>query len=234
MLLLRSLLGGEYRHEQTPGDVDWDRLPDRSILVLHSPPNQDELARHLSEAGYRCVTLARHPFDVLVSWARYTSSPGFARSLARSGYYSLIGVEPGSEAFMDYALGPQAHHMLGLTVAWWRREGTTKLRYEDLVADAARTLSTFVATLGVLAAPDAVSQAVLAASPTGANRAPPGHVWSGASGAWRRLIVSEDARRLAAAHPDSLAVLGYAADADPELTRAAAAENWSAMTRGSR
>ena len=67
---VRHLLGAAYciphlaRHAMA--DADWAALPPEVVLQLHWRRTPDFVAK-LNEHGFRVITVARHPLDVLIS-----------------------------------------------------------------------------------------------------------------------------------------------------------------------
>ena len=143
-----------------PAALDWQSLPAECVLHMHWPRTLS-LARRLDVEGFRVVTLARHPLDVLISilqFCRHDNTP-LHWLAGRKGNERLIrGVLPNSDAFLEYATGPRA-------AALWRSIGSggvadaLQVRYEELVADAPGELRRIASTLAepaYAAAPAAV------------------------------------------------------------------------------
>src|ERR1700759_2986044 len=73
--LLLRLTGGAELSADTPAAVDWERLPERSVLQLHWPPEDGFLAL-LAAHDVAPVAVARHPLDVLVSILQFAQHEG--------------------------------------------------------------------------------------------------------------------------------------------------------------
>ena len=234
---LRRLLGAAFEladlSADTPAAVDWDDLPERCALQLHWPPDS-ELLERLDAASFRTVALARHPLDVLISILQFAQhEPRTARWLNGEGgtELALLDAEPCSAAFLDYATGPRAAALLDVSVAWWREPRLdARVHYEGLVADPPLVLTGVAAALGG-AAPGEISRSTDCVTFRALQaETQNGHFWRGRPGLWRSLLTTELVDAIAAAQPDAFAVLGYDADADPELSVELAEANWRELT----
>src|SRR4051812_30505375 len=67
---VRLLLGTAYQiphlARHALADADWAALPPEVVLQIHWRPEPAFVAK-LAEQGFRVVTVARHPLDVLIS-----------------------------------------------------------------------------------------------------------------------------------------------------------------------
>jgi SAM-dependent methyltransferase len=234
---LRRLLGALYDLEDmsadTPAAVPWTELPNACALQLHWPPTAS-LLEQLDHAEFSTVVLARHPLDVLVSVLHFSQfEPRTARWLNRHGgtELPLLGGEPCSDAFRDYATGPRAAALLSVSVDWWRSPRLdAPVRFEELVAAPQAVLERVAETLGG-STPERVAEATESAT-FDSLRSETGnaHFWRGRPGQWRSLITADDVAAIARAHPAAFGELGYEADADPSLTEEQARANWRALT----
>jgi ABC-type polysaccharide/polyol phosphate transport system ATPase subunit len=229
---LRRLLATLYNLTETaahtPSEVDWERLPPRCALQLLWQPTEPfraELAKH----GFRVLTLARHPFDVLLSILHFAENvPETARWLDGQGgdETGIRGADPCSSAFRTYALGTRAKALLSISPAWWKTGGTTCLHYEDLVRDPSAELEEIRALISVPPArsvEDSVQLNTLERlRATSWNQ----HYWRGEPGIWRGVLPARAAAEMAQAHRRCFAILGYDVDADPNLTVHQAQLNW--------
>ena len=188
------------------------------------------LTRRLREGGFHVMTVVRHPLDVLLSVLQFClhddSTMGWLGGEA-GDERPIRGAMPGSAAFLDYAVGPRAAALLAVGPDWAADPDCILVRYEELVADAPGELRRIAEALGE---PDRRSAAEVAAAATlPAMRARTGvahHFWQGRPGLWRALLTAPSAGRIAEAHRDCFAALGYVCDPDPELTPAQADANW--------
>lgn len=212
-------------------DVDWPSLPDDVVLQLHWH-RLDPMVERLRAERFRVVTLARHPLDVLISILHYAPrQPVTDRWLGREGgdESALHEATPRSAEFVDYACGPRADALLSVTVEWWNDPAAVALGYENLVAEPVATMRTLVEGIGVLPV-RSLREAVenqrfenLQAAFTNE------HIWKGRPGLWRRLMLADDARMVAARHAGVLSTLGYVVDPDESLSAADADRNWAAV-----
>jgi hypothetical protein len=233
---LRHLLVNMYRlsclQVHAPHEVDWTALPGDCLLAIHWHPCPAFLER-LDEHGFRCIILARHPLDVLISILHfalhYSSTDGTRRWLEGEdgNERSIFAAMPRSTAFLDYATGRRAATLLAVSHEWWQVPGVLQVRYEELLEHAEGTLQRLAEALGEPArAP--LTEVVAGNSVTklwqsiGSRY----HFWQGRSGLWRQLFPAAEAELIADAHRAVFAGLGYKVDADPLLDGAQADANW--------
>lgn len=228
--LLTRLLDLEPLAFHTPEEVPWGALPERCALQLHWP-HGDDVAAPLHGAGFRVVVLARHPLDVLVSvlnFARRAEDTGSWLGGLGGDEQAIRGLGPLDQAFLDYATGPRAAALLGVTPSWWGRPGTVGLRYEDLVSDTLGELRRLVGALDVTPR-RSVEETVGANTLTALRARHAGrgfHFWQASPGLWRAFLPAEVAGLIAEANGAVLGALGYDADPDPKLTAHQADVRW--------
>jgi hypothetical protein len=237
--LLATALGLDEQAALGPDEVPWDDLPRRYILQIHWNRTRS-FESLLQRGGFRVVALARHPLDVLVSLASYVSSHPAPRSIwvehatlrGEGGDETpLLDASPSCPAFLNYATGPRARALFGISRQWWSKPEACAVRYEDLVADPVAGLSFLIGRLG--AEPAVRPEEAVAANSLTRLRAlhadNPNHFWQGRPGLWRRLLTAEVARRIAAAQPEPFEEFGYPCDPDESLTPARAHDHWQAL-----
>jgi Sulfotransferase domain len=225
---VRHLLGAAYqiphlaRHVMT--DADWAALPPEVVLQLHWRRTPDFAAR-LEQQGFRVVTVARHPLDVLISILHFCiyESESEQWLLGAGGTEAeIFGAMPRSRVFVEYATGPRASELLHVTTDWWGQPNTVGVRYEDLVGDTGRELQRIINAIGP-ARCESLTQAVEASAmgrlrPTTTNN----HFWQGRPGLWRHLLPAPEANEIAKGLPKN----DYTMDPDPALDALSADRNW--------
>jgi hypothetical protein len=229
---VRHLLGTAYqvphfaRHALS--DEDWAGLPPEVVLQIHwrrEPAFEAKLAGH----GFRVVTVARHPLDVLVSilhFCIYESESEHWLLGAGGSEAEIFAAMPRSRAFVEYAAGPRAAELLAVTPDWWGRPGVVGVRYEDCVRDAAAELGRLEAAFGPLRSGSRAA-AVEACSLKRLRRAATNnHFWQGQPGLWRHLLPAAEANEIAAAIAPVLRALDYRCDPDAGLDARTADGNW--------
>jgi hypothetical protein len=225
---VRHLLAAAYqlphlaRHSMA--DADWAEFPPEVVLQLHWR-RTPEFAARLAEHGFRVVTVARHPFDVLISILHFCIHESESEHWllgAGGSEADVFGAMPRSRVFVEYAKGPRAAELLAVTPDWWGQPGVIGVRYEDLVADTEGELRRLESALGPVRC-GSITEAVEACSMGKMRqRSINSHFWQGRPGLWRHLLPAAEAREIAAALPD----LGYPIDPDPALDALTADRNW--------
>jgi hypothetical protein len=225
---VRHLLGTAYRvphlARHSMADADWAALPPEVVLQLHWRRTPDFAAK-LDAHGFRVVTVARHPLDVLISILHFCVHESESEHWllgAGGSEADIYGAMPRSRTFVEYAKGPRAAELLAVTPDWWGQPGVVGVRYEDLVADTAAELRRLEAEFGPVRC-GLVTEAVEAcALGKMRQRSTNSHFWQGRPGLWRHLLPAAEAHEIAAALPD----LGYPIDPDPDLDALTADRNW--------
>lgn len=211
---LRLMLASVYRLEQyavhEPAAFDWAHAPANCIVQMHwhrSFEMLDLLARH----GFQVVTIGRHPMDVLVSILHFCNKEPATRHwlLGEGGNEDEIcGQSPLSASFLAYGTSARARALLSVTPEWWGQEDVVRVRYEDLVQETARTLTSACAQIGPVAAnieSVVVAHSLAALQPTSRND----HFWQGRPALWRDLLTEEAVGPILKAHSDVLRALAY-------------------------
>lgn len=213
---------------------DWDGLAPRCLLQLHAH-HTPELQERLNRMGFKVVSLARHPLDVLISILHFSH---FESNTARwlegeaGDEKGLILALPNSKEFTHYGCGPRAKALLGLTAEWWDQPACINLRYEDLVADPHGRLRWLVDRLGWPPEGDTIEQAVEACSLDVMRKASPNnHYWKGQPGSWRQFLTADVAQCFATAHQDVSTRLGYDCVPDTGLSAEQANATWQRLIR---
>jgi hypothetical protein len=204
-------------------------LPDRVALQIHwyREPN---FQAFLQDNGFRIVTVARHPLDVLISALRFLPhEPLTARWLEGNAEIpsDLSKHAPASERFLEYATSWGAENLLSISYLWWHEPTAIKLRYEDLVREPVSGFSSAVEGLGGSVANVRVA---VEANPLKALQDTPNrHAWQGRAGLWRELIPPRDARRIYSRHRRVFETLGYRVSPPQFLSRHTALRNWERL-----
>lgn len=231
---VREVLAAVYELEQMPAhypeQFPWGSLPRRCVLQIHWYP--DERFTELLEVdGVRPVVLARHPFDVLMSWLNhiyYVHLEGICLEGQTCNECGIVGVLPRSADFLDYACGRWGRYLLGYCPAWWVRPGVIRARYEDLVADPEASFGRILGQIGEMPRRPLREALERNAIPRkkAAQKVRHFHFWQGQPGLWRSMLPAAEARAIAAAFPEPFDVLGYACDPDETLDAPRADQSW--------
>lgn len=215
-------------HELTD-DVLAD-LPPECIVAIHWRRDAD-FERRLQTHGFRVLTMARHPCDVLMSILQFAvhDSESDRWLLGRGGdESSLFGAMPCSRAFVEYAKSDRARELFGVGGDWWVYPGASTIQYEELVRNPVGELGRLVTVFSPESNPnlsDIVARHNLSELRiTSLNN----HFWKGTPGHWRQFLPTEIAREIFDSQRDLFQTLGYACDPDPNLTNSQADRNWIA------
>jgi hypothetical protein len=205
-------------------DADWAALPPEVVLQLHWR-RTGEFAAKLEQHGFRVVTVARHPLDVLISVLHFCVHESESEHWllgAGGSEADIYGAMPRSRTFIEYARGRRAAELLAVTPDWWGRPGVLGVRYEDLVADTGCELRRLADVFGPVRCGSIAGAVETCSLGRLRERSTNSHFWQGRPGLWRHLLPAAEAREIAAALPD----LGYPIDPDPALDALTADRNW--------
>ena len=230
---LRLMVGAAYGLETVGGHdpyaLDWARMPERCIVQVHWPA-EEGFVNLLDSAGFKVLTIARHPLDVLVSILHFCGrEPQTSQWLLGAGGNEddLHFKAPTDPEFSQYALGPRAAALLDVSAQWWQQaRAVIKVRYEDLVGDPVKVLRALEADLGP---PTAELSAVVAAhaiqnlAKTSSNQ----HFWQGRVGLWRSLVALSLAQQIATEHASIFETLRYDVPVGDFLTLNDLQTNWA-------
>lgn len=205
-----------------PADLRLEGAGER--LVVHLPwPRRERLAALLRRHSVQPVTIARHPFEILLGALRVMGAePQASEWLGESDADALAGKRPSDEAFVAWATSARAAALVEISASWWREPGALRVRFAEWRAD-----------------PEAVVAGLWRTFHPGAAQPPPAPLPADLGleelpGGWRRYLCAEVAGALAAAHREALAVLS--GDSAVDLTDlpdvGAATRAWEALGAG--
>lgn len=230
---VRHLLGTAYqvphfaRHSMA--DADWAALPSEVVLQIHWRREPAFVAR-LAEHGFRVVTVARHPLDVLISilhFCVYESESEHWLLGAGGTEAEIYATMPRSRAFIEYARGPRAAELLAVTPEWWGQPDVVGLRYEDCVSNTDVELRKIEMAFGPFRAES--REAVIEKCSLGQLRkeAINNHFWKGSPGLWKLLLPESEAKEIASTMANAMAPFDYVCDPNPNLSELEADCNWA-------
>lgn len=232
---LRRLLASMYDLPEiavhTPREIVWESLPPKAILQIHWR-DTDNFVSLLAENGFHPIVIARHPLDILISilhFATYESQTARWLDGEAGSEISIINKSPLCSEFIDYAVGERSAALLSISTAWWNRENTWQIRYENLVNDTAEELSKLNEQLGLKPARPILDVIPLNSIASLRTTATNNHFWQGQCGHWKHLLTATVARRIASSHQSVLNQLGYVCDADENLTEEMAIATWHSI-----
>lgn len=220
---IRTLLAEAFGLEQlavhAPTGLPWTRLPARLVVQLHWH-RLPVFRAALRETGFRVVTIARHPLDVLVSVLQFRQSePATEFWLSGEGgdESRLVGATPEDPAFLDWALSARARALLAVTPEWWSDLDTIRVRYETAVADPGGTLVAVAERLRAEASKDlrALGAEVSLEDMRRRFVATPGHFWKGRPGVGLEVLDARSTAAIVAAHEPVFRALEYARHVPP-------------------
>src|SRR5260370_6372234 len=196
-MMLAHVYGIEHQARLCIPDHEWEIFPDEVLLQIHWGREQ-EFVDKLRQHGFRVLTLARHPFDVLISLLQFSIYNASPVHLGGTGIEQEIwGAMPRSRSFLEFANGLRARTLLAMSCEWWQQPDCLSVRYEDCVADPVGEMNKLVAEL-VPPRLHSVEQSVEHCSlhalrKTSANN----HYWQGRPGLWREQFPAAERAALA-------------------------------------
>ena len=220
---LRFMLSALYNAQQSaihsPDDLDWDNLPSSNFVLQLHWHRTSRLKHLLIENNFKIVVLQRHPLDILLSILQFAhQEPQTIHWLNGEGGDEKViyGKSPGSEAFLEYAIGQRARALLSISNEWCHEPEATIVRYEDLVNDTEKTLYELTNRLG---APQLKIFEVVNSNRIDKLRltSDNGHFWQGKPGLWKKLIPSIIVEKIVREQNELFSELGY--DFQPSNTR---------------
>lgn len=230
---VRGLIGALYGLEElavaSRESLDWERLPERCIVQIHQYPEPDFEAM-LTRLGVRVVVPARHPLDVMISalnYAQFIEHP--PRWVDGSGNeLTLKGASPVDREFLEYASNAQPGAILSISPAWWKKPGSLRIRFEDLVADPEGSIAGLASRIDsrILHPIPMVAQSFSIDSRRSNAQVWQYHFGMGVPGIWRELIPTRPALEIAERQREAFEILGYPCLPDPELSPIRAERNW--------
>jgi hypothetical protein len=211
-----------------PRTIDWQTLPAACVIQFHWH-HTNQFTSQLTQHRFQVVSLARHPFDVLISVLQFCQYEPTAHWLAGEGgsERQLDGGMPCSRAFEEYASGSRAAVLLSITPQWWSAPGCRQLRYEDLVSNPEHELKNLLNWLGpepALPPCEAIAETTIPKLRRQTGNVH--HFWKGRPGLWRSLLPMPNAFRILPLMRNNIRDFGYRFDPDPSLTLWAANLNW--------
>jgi hypothetical protein len=201
-----------------------DALPENLFVQIHWQ-REPEFVAWLAEHRFTVLTVARHPFDVLLSAVRFSARGTSTERWVggRTGMPVSVGKDgSASPEFIDYCLSDGAEVLLSVSAQWWGA-APLRIRYEQAVQRPA-VLARMIARLG--GDPRRLGKGLEASSVKTMNAFFPGHTWRAHPGHWRNLIASDDARRIYQRHRTAFRACGYHPPLFHSLSRTAASRNW--------
>jgi hypothetical protein len=215
----------------TPDELDWEGLPERCIIQLHWP-RTPTLVKQLRQHDFNVCVLMRHPLDALISILHFAANEPLTAHWLGGAYgdeHTIVGVEPCSAEFVDYAISPRARALIGVSSEWWNRRAAARIRFEDLVVDPASQLQRVAASSRIQPnkqIDEVVRNAALGFSQM-QSTAPNQHFWQGQPELWRRLLPPTYAAAIAAPYrTKALRRYRYRLEPDRTLSLSTAQAEW--------
>lgn len=214
-------------------DVNWDNLPERFILQLHSHADT-KIIKKLNDFNIKKIVMRRHPFDVLISILHFCRHEPQTAQWLDSEYgdeTEILNAIPIDSVFINYALSDRASSLLNLTHEWWGVPGTYTIKYESLVSEPLNQLKHLLDWLELSVPGDWIENIIQANSLQNLkqHQLSNNHFWQGKPNNWKKLLLPEHARLIHKKHDHLFERHGYLCDPDETLTAAAALENWTRL-----
>lgn len=211
-----------------PGDLDWQRLPERAVVSLHWPRTA-YLSALLSEADVKVVTITRHPFDVLLSVLRFAQTDPDTREWlwTRGGdEEGIVDVDPANPQFAEWAMSERASALLEVTSSWIAHRHAAIVNYEALVRSPEDEVRRLLARLS-LQPIRPIKEAVELFTPETVNRlVGQAHARTAATGSWQETLPTDLVDLLRVRYRHTLRKLGMSATSGSGVDPADAAARW--------
>jgi hypothetical protein len=133
---------------------DYKEIPEplaENVLVAAHWPREPHFQKWLKDRQFVKLTIARNPFDVLVSVLHFArKEPQVHRWLEGNVEIpeSFLHVSPSSDEFLNYCLSFGAENLLSVSYQWWHDSSVIRLRYENCVANPPQIFGETARTLG--------------------------------------------------------------------------------------
>jgi hypothetical protein len=230
-MMLRDVLELDELIVRHPGDLDWERLPERAVINLHWPATV-YLQSFLEAARVKVVTISRHPFDVLVSILRFAQTePETIQWLwGRGGDEdSLLDADPTSEPFAQWAMSERALHLIEVSSSWLAVPDVAHVSYDKLVESPEREVHRLVQRLS-LAPVKPIAEAVQRFTPAWVNeRSGIAHAWTATTDMWKEVLPADLVDQLRVRYRYQLRQLGLTATPDVKINRSEARDRWQQL-----
>ncbi len=235
---LRMMLGYVLELEEVPihhpGDLNWADLPERAVIQLHWSRSA-YLQSLLEAARCRVITITRHPFDVLVSILRFAQTePDTSEWLWGQGgdEEKILGADPSSEQFAEWALGERASALLEITNSWFGDQQLAYVSYETLLESPEEEMRRLLKRLS-LQPNRPILEAVRTFTPGWVNeRSGLAHAWMASTGTWKEVVPTQLVNTLRVRYRHQLRQLGITEIPGMDLDPAAARARWQELYPG--
>ncbi len=188
-----------------------DNVPESLVLHIHWY-REPGFQKFLRDNGFKTVTLARHPLDVLLSVLRLCKhDPTSVRWLEDNCNLQCLfdkSVTPVSKEFLNWCKGFGCENLLSISYQWFHDPHAIKLHYEDLILDPRGVVGTLASRIAgsSLSVPDAALEKYNLSFFKGL---PNKHGWQGKAGLWKDFYSWPACRKIYRRHWRVFKVLGY-------------------------
>ena len=208
------------------------QVPDSCVMQVHWY-REPGIQMFLRDNGFRIVTVARHPLDILLSALRFCKhDPNNARWLEGNCEIECLfdkNVTPENTVFLDWCAGFGCENLLSVTYQWFHEREAVKVHYEDLVANPRGTVDAIAYDLAGKKL--SVSNATLKKFDLPYWKSLPNqHGWQGKAGLWKEFYTTESCAAIRERHRRVFDTLGYDVEGVcASNTAATISEKWKAL-----
>lgn len=203
-------------------------LPRGSITQVHAPYST-ALHESLREREVVIVTPIRHPLDALLSMLHFAQfEPQVAQWLGGNHLRDVLGCDPTSRAFREFALGNGARALLQVSVDWAPHAALT-VRFRDFCHDP----EAIVTRLQGEKVSARLSERVWTAADFSRHATMPNmHGWMGRPDYWREFIPSSLAHEIREAQRPAFEIAGFTLEGAQSLSPVDIRRHWAAAFSG--
>lgn len=188
-----------------------------SIVQLHIS-SKNFLNAKPANIYSRVITIARHPFDVLISAFRFAQKePQCSYWLNGKVFPEPImykNTNPSHKQFRKWAKSKKAKRALNVSVSWWEM-ADAKLKYEELLSNTKLTITKLLKDLDLdtISSEEHIEKVISEVTNNYLVGSENQHRWKGLAGNWKNYISPQLAQELYSYHKDVFDKLDYKVEA---------------------
>lgn len=204
---------GWARDSTTPRRIDVESIDEPLILIHHLPYQRYvEEAKTLHNVPHKTITIARNPYDVILSAFRFNQKSiscyeWLGRTVFPSRHFAKDKT-PLSSDFLAWATSEGAASLLKTTTSWLAHADVIA-RYEDFIAQPEKELARILEELEYKADQKKIAVSVSQTKNAYLKDNPLQHRWLSSSETWKKFITKDVAEAIYEAHKEVFIAQGY-------------------------